>query len=85
MDHEILDEFFSNNMLIDLNNELCITKQDDMFDWEILDNYAAQILDAKYKQVNTNGVAADQKHLNVNQPQVSTPPGKKHKIIWWIS
>ncbi len=71
MDHEIPlknpDDFFSKNMLIDLNNELCLNKEDDMFDQEILDNYAARILDAKYKQVNTNKVAANQKQLNVNQ------------------
>ncbi len=71
MDHEIPlknpDEFFSKNMLIDLNDEFCLNKEDDMFDREILDNYAARILDAKYEQVDTNKVAADQKHLNVNQ------------------
>ncbi len=38
-----------------------------MFDWEILDNYATRILDAKYKQVNINRVAADKKYLNDNQ------------------
>ncbi len=38
-----------------------------MFDREILDNYAARILDAKYEQVDTNKVAADQTHLNVHQ------------------
>ncbi len=32
-----------------------------MFEQEILDSYAAQILDAKYKQVDTNGVATNQK------------------------
>ncbi len=69
MDHEIPlkdpDEFFNKNMLIDLNNELCLNKEDNMFDQEILDIYAIRILDAKYKQVNTNKVAADQKQLNV--------------------
>ncbi len=54
-------------MLIDLNDELCLKKEDDMFEQEILDNYAARILDAKYKQVNTNKVVDDQKQLNVNQ------------------
>ncbi len=71
MDHEIPlknpDEFFSKNMLIDLNHELCLNKEDDMFDQEILDNYATRILDAKYEQVDTNRVAANQKQLNVNQ------------------
>ncbi len=71
MDHEVPlrnpDEFFNNNMFINLSNELCFNKEDDMFDQEILNNYATQILDAKYKQVDTNRVAANQKHLNVNQ------------------
>ncbi len=71
MDHDISlknpDEFFSKNMLIDLNNELCLNKEDNMFDQEILNNYAAIILDAKYEQVNSNKVAANQKQLNVNQ------------------
>ncbi len=38
-----------------------------MIDQEIVDNYAAQILDVKYKQVDTNKVAANQKQLNTNQ------------------
>ncbi len=53
MDHEISlkkpDEFFNNNMFIGLNNELCLKKEDNMFDQEILDIYAAQILDMKYE------------------------------------
>ncbi len=52
MDHEIPlknpEEFFSNNMPIDLNDELCLNKEDNMFDQEILDNHATQILDAKF-------------------------------------
>ncbi len=71
MDHEIPlknpDEFFSTNMQIDLNNELCLNKEVNIFDWEILDNYAARILDAKYEQVSTNKVATNQKQLNINQ------------------
>ncbi len=71
MDHETPlnnpDEFLSMNMLIDLNGELCLNKEDNMLDQEILNNYAARILDAKYKQVDTNKVAADQKNLNFNQ------------------
>ncbi len=63
MDHEILlknpDEFFSKNMLIDPNDELCLTKENGMFDQEIVDNYAARILDAKYEQVDTNRVVAN--------------------------
>ncbi len=70
MEHEITlknpDEFFSKNMLIDLIDELCLNNEDNMFDWEILDNYATRILDAKYEQVDTNRVAANQKQLNVN-------------------
>ncbi len=63
MDHEIPlknpDEFFSKNMLIDLNDELCLNKEHNMFDQEILNNYAAGILDAKYEQVDTNKVAVN--------------------------
>ncbi len=43
----------------DLNNELCLNKEDDMFNQEILNNYAVQ--------VDTDKVAANQKQLNVNQ------------------
>ncbi len=71
MDHEIPlkapDKFFSNNMSIDLNDELCLAKEDGIFDQEILDNYAAQIHNAKYEQVDTNKVAVAQKQLNINQ------------------
>ncbi len=53
MDHEIPfknpDEFFSKNILIDLNIKLYLNKEHNMFDQEILDNYAARILDAKYE------------------------------------
>ncbi len=53
MDHEIPlknpNDFFSKKMLIDLNDELCLNKEGDMFDKEILNNYAARILDAKYE------------------------------------
>ncbi len=38
-----------------------------MFEQEILDNYAAWILNAKYKQVDTNKAATNQKQLNMNQ------------------
>ncbi len=66
MDHEIPfknpEEFFNNKMFIDLNNELHLNKEDNMFDQEILDNYATQILDTKYKKVDTNKVAANQKN-----------------------
>ncbi len=37
-------EFFNNNVLIDLNDPFCKTKEDDMFDQEIPDNYAAWIM-----------------------------------------
>ncbi len=71
MDHEIPfknpEEFFNNKMFIDLNNELHLNKEDNMFDQEILDNCAAWILNAKYEQVDTNRVAADQKQLIINQ------------------
>ncbi len=45
-------EFFNNNVLIDLNDPFCKTKEDDMFDQEILDNSAAWIIDAKYEYVD---------------------------------
>ncbi len=38
-----------------------------MFNPEILHNYAAWILDEKYRQVNTNKVDANQKQLDINQ------------------
>ncbi len=46
-----LNELFSNNMFIDLNINLC--------HWGILCNYA-WILNAKYEQVVTKKVAANQ-------------------------
>ncbi len=52
-------EFFDNNMFIDLNDKLFQIKADNMFEQEILNNCAAQILDAKYEQANTNKVAAN--------------------------
>ncbi len=82
MDYEITlknpDEFFSNTMFIDHNDDICLTKADDMFDWEILNNYAVWILDAKYKQVDTNRVAANQNQLKCqSMPQVTKYPGLK--------
>ncbi len=51
MDHEIRlknpDEFFNTYLFIDLNKKLCQDEGDNMFEQEILDNYATQILDAK--------------------------------------
>ncbi len=38
-----------------------------MFEQEILNNYAPQILNVKYNQIDTNRVATNQKHLNVYQ------------------
>ncbi len=38
-----------------------------MFKQKILQNYAAQTLDAKFEQVYTNKVSADQKQLIINQ------------------
>ncbi len=53
MDHKIYlkdpYEFLSTNMFIDLSDQLCQDKENDMFDWEILNNYATRILDT-----NTN-------------------------------
>ncbi len=71
MDHEISlknpDEFFSNNILIELNNQLCQDKEVDIIDQKILDNYAARILDAKHNQVNINKIATNQQQFYVNQ------------------
>lgn len=71
MDHKIPlknpDEFFTNNMPFDLNDDICLTKEENMFDWEILNNYAKQILDAKYKQIDTNKITFNQKHINITQ------------------
>ncbi len=61
------DEFINNNVFINLNDTICQDRKDDVFDQEILDNYAAKILDTKYKQFDTNNVAANQKQLNPNQ------------------
>ncbi len=70
-DHKISlkdpNEFF-NIIFIDLNNnKLYQNKVDNMFDQEILENYAAQILDANYEQNDTNKNVAHQKHLNIDQ------------------
>ncbi len=54
-------------MFIDLNDKACQTKEDNIFEQEILNNTASQILEAKYEEVNTNKVATDQKQLNINQ------------------
>ncbi len=43
------DEFFNIIMFIDLNNKTSHTLEDNICEWKILDNYAAQTLDAKYK------------------------------------
>ncbi len=58
MDHKIPlknpDEFFNKNMLIDLNDILCLNKEDNMFDQEILNNYSARILDAELLPTKIN-------------------------------
>ncbi len=73
MDHETSvknpDEFFNKCMFIDLNSQLCQHKQDNMFEWEIIDNYAAHILDAKWEQVDTRKVAIDPTHLYMSPPR----------------
>ncbi len=60
-------KFFGPNMLTNLNDQLCQDKEEEMFKCDLLDNYSARILRAKYEQVNINKVAADQKHLTPNQ------------------
>lgn len=41
------NEFFGSNMLIDLNDNLCQTKEQEIINWDIHDNYATRILVAK--------------------------------------
>ncbi len=64
VDHKIPlkdpNEIFDNHMFIDLNEKICQTDEDNMFNQVIVDSYAACILDGKYQQVDTNKVAADQ-------------------------
>lgn len=50
-------------MLIDLNNSFCQNEENNMFDRDIHDYHAARIVNAKYKQVDMNKVAADQNLL----------------------
>ncbi len=40
------NKFFDANLLTDLNNKLCLFKQDNQIQNEILINYATNILDA---------------------------------------
>ncbi len=62
-DTQMSSSFF---MFIDLNDQLCQTKENDMFIGGILDKYATRILDAKYNQVDTYRTAANQKHTSSN-------------------
>ncbi len=55
------------NIVTDLNDQLCQQNEDDMFDHDILENYAPQFLDTKYEQVDINKFAVNQKHLTPNQ------------------
>ncbi len=64
MDQEIPikcpNEFLDINVLTDLNDILCLSKEYSMFDQEFLNNYITCILDAKYKQVkiaNTKSIS----------------------------
>ncbi len=63
-------------MFIDLKLTLCQNKENKMFDQEILHNYAGQILGAKYKQVDTNKVAAEQKTKYKSMSWHTTSPGR---------
>ncbi len=75
------NEFFDNNMLININDKLCQSKEDNTVDWEILTS-ATCILDTKYKQVSTNRVAANQKQLNPNQClDLKNVLAKYHKLF----
>ncbi len=71
MDHEIsLKDPYDitiHDLFIDLNDKLCQSKEDDMFDQEPLDNNAIWLLDAKYEQVLVKKAAANQKQFNINQ------------------
>ncbi len=55
---------------IKIKKTTCLNKRS-----SILNNYAVQILDAKYRQVNTNKVEANQ---NIH-------PGQIWNSIWWVS
>ncbi len=44
-------------MFIDLNDKLCQSNEDDMFEQDILNNYSNWILDAKYDHINVNKVS----------------------------
>ncbi len=56
------DEFFSKSMLIDLNDEICLIKEDNMFDQEILNNYAAANISCQKQARFSNRVT--------NQPKI---------------
>ncbi len=46
-------------MFIGLNGKLWQTIEDNMFEQDILNNYATQIIDTKYEQVVTNRITAN--------------------------
>ncbi len=54
------NEFVNTNIFIDLKDKICHHKEG------IVCEYFTQILDAKHKQVNTNRVTTNQKHVNIN-------------------
>ncbi len=58
-------KFFDNYILTDLNDALCLSKEDDISEQEILYNYA--FFHAEYKQVNMSTLTADQKQLTPSQ------------------
>ncbi len=43
------DNFFSNNMFIDINDKLCRCKEDNMFEWEIKDPWQICCSKIRYK------------------------------------
>ncbi len=67
MDHGIPFQdpgvFFDAKIFTDINETLCLSEKDDIFEWKIFHNYTALILQDKYEQIDTAKVAADQKQL----------------------
>ncbi len=57
-------------MLCDLNDQLCQQKEDNMFDYNIHNNYNAQVFDSKYEQVDINNQKTSLK-INAMTSQIS--------------
>ncbi len=53
------NEFVDTNMLSDLNDKFCLTKEDDMFDQDILKQYTTCIQNAKSKEFNASSLQTE--------------------------